>query len=402
MQWVYIIGLTLLAQQSFASAKSPPDWVTAGPSLGDSATAFDVPIELLANKMYVQLELGGKQRRFVVDTGSPSMLDQALVEELGLAVVGESSGRDAHGTLIKSRIVQADLALGEVQFLRVPMFVADFASTPALKLFVGDGVLGSELLSLGAWQFDWPQARLRFNQDVSSLPHLDSAKSVPLSDFGYPHAPYFDVVFAKKAKSKALFDTGSPSYFAISDPDMKGSRAAGGLTSTWTGYGSAGASLGGSAPNTTLAKVGLKSLAISDLVLGATVAEVRGLSPSLLGAQLLEHFVITLHHPSKTAFFDAIESGAPALPVKPSGFGFGVAYKEVVYISAIWAGSPAAEAGLKVGDVITSVNGAAMSLDQANIRRLTTALAKEKLELVVNGKTVSIAKREFDAGAEHD
>ncbi len=402
MNYVWLIGLMTLWLVSGAAAKSPPDWVTNGARLADGTTTFDLPLELLANKMYVQLELGSKQRRFVVDTGSPSMLDKALAEELGLPMVGESNGRDAHGQIIKSRVVQADLTLGDVGFEHVPMFVADFSSSPALKLFVGDGVLGSELLSLGAWQFDWSQARLRFATDVRRLPNIESAEAVPLSDFGYPHAPYFDVVFAKKARSKAMFDTGSPSYFAISEPDMQGSRAAGGLTGAWLGFGSAGASLGGAAPNTELAKVGLKSLKVSDLVLGPVVSEVRGLSPSLLGARLLDHFIITLDHQSQTAFFVPIDPSLRALPAVPSGFGFSVSYQDTIQISAIWDGSPAKAAGLQVGDVIHSVNGVAVSLNDADIRRLIVALTEEHIELGIDGKTISLEKREFNGGAEHD
>ena len=147
-------ALGLLALVSVAVAQKPPKWVTEGPLLQAGSTSFEVPLEVRATKLYVTVEMGGEPRRFVVDTGSPSMIDGALAKELGLEVVGTSQGKDAHGVVIESQIVQGTIGLGEVTFQKVPMFVADFSGQEATRFWIGDGVLGSELLPLGAWQID--------------------------------------------------------------------------------------------------------------------------------------------------------------------------------------------------------------------------------------------------------
>src|SRR5690606_1999102 len=141
--------------------------------VADSATlAIDVPLEVLAGKLFVEVDLGGKPRRFVFDTGSPSMLSSLPAEELGMQSIDHRQGRDAHGAVIDTAIMQADIGLGDTLFRKVPVFVADFPPSAAC-LF--DGVLGSELLPLCAWQIDLPEARLRCHADRQQLDHLSNA-----------------------------------------------------------------------------------------------------------------------------------------------------------------------------------------------------------------------------------
>ena len=110
-----------------------PRWMTEGPTLEQGPASFEVPLETLGRKLYVTVTLGGKPRRFVLDTGSPSMIDEALTDELGLNVVGTNRGRDAHGVVIESRIVQADLEIGGVSFRKVPLYSAPFSRSVARR-----------------------------------------------------------------------------------------------------------------------------------------------------------------------------------------------------------------------------------------------------------------------------
>jgi len=224
-----IFGLIVLSAGTVLAQKAPPKWMTEGPKLVGPTKTIDVPLTVRGTKLYVTVDLGGKPRRFVVDTGSPSMISSALVKELGLETIGRSQGMDAHGVIIESEIVQSRLKLGGVEFSNVPMFAADFQASAALNYFIGDGVLGSELLKLGAWQIDLKNLRLRYSQDVTQLPNIKGATKVRLYDFGYPHAPIMDVRFAPHARSKAMFDTGSPTCFAISPADFNGAMKAGGV-----------------------------------------------------------------------------------------------------------------------------------------------------------------------------
>ncbi|MDQ8205118.1 aspartyl protease family protein [Pelagicoccus sp. SDUM812003] len=384
-----LISLMALAYPVKAKETMMPEWMTEGPVLSDGAASIEAPLEVVASKLYVEVEVGGKPRRFVVDTGSPSMIDAALVRELGLEVVGSSQGRDAHGALITSDIVQTTVSLGGVAFHKVPMFVADFSASEATRTFIGDGVLGSELLPLGAWQFDLKSARLRFDTDATNLPRTARAVRTRLYGFGYPHAPILDVRFAKKARSKAMFDTGSPTFFALSPADLAGASEAGGIGKRQSGYGSPGGSLGGQAPDSEQLQVELKSLSIGKIELGRVASATRESSPSLIGARILERFVVTFDSQSETAYFDRYSEDSYDRP----SFGFTLAFFDGISVAVVWDDSPAQAAGLRPGMPLTSINGEATELTSEGILRALAAMEGQEISLSWEGGSAKLTSK---------
>lgn len=86
--------------------------MSEGPYLESSPVSFEIQIEVFATKLYVEIKLGGKPTRFVFDTGPPSMIDTALVDELGLKTIDTNKGIDAHGTVVETEIVQVNIPIG--------------------------------------------------------------------------------------------------------------------------------------------------------------------------------------------------------------------------------------------------------------------------------------------------
>ena len=385
---LYLLVFIVLTQVALADQKSPA-WMTEGPYLEQSPASFEVPINVVATKMYVELELGDKPRRFVVDTGSPSMIDAALAEELGLKTLSVNKGVDAHGVVVETNVVQVRMHLGGVAFENVPMLAAKFSASEAAKTFIGDGVLGSDFLPLGAWQFDLKNSVLRFHTELKKLPNIKGAKKLKLYQFGYPFMPIFDVTYAKNARSKAMFDTGSPTYFSISPPDLAGAKKASGISETLSGYGSPSGSLGGQAPEMELIKARLKDLAIDGLRLGPVVAEGRTLSPSLIGAKILNNYIVTLDSRSERAFFKKVSDKSLMSP----SFGFSLAFENNVSIGAVWDNSPAKKARLKTGTVLTAINGMNVEYTREGLIRAITAMESPTIELAWQGGSVKLDKK---------
>jgi len=385
---IFFLGFTLLAVSALAE-EAPPIWMKEGPNLTNRLASFEIPIKVVATKLYVEVEVGGKPRRFVVDTGSPSMIDTKLSKELGLKVVGNNRGIDAHGVVIESEIVQASFRIGDVDFQKVPMITADFSAFEITKSFIGDGVLGSELFPLGVWQFDLQNAVLRFNTDLKKLSHVSNAMKLKLYQYGYPYMPIFDVKFAKRAHSKAMFDTGSPTFFAISSADLAGTRKADGIGRTISGYGSPGGSLGGQAPDAEQLQVELKTLSIRNLKLGRVSAVRRELSPSLIGARLLEHFVVTLDSRSGDAYFKKYFNGPFARP----SFGFTLGFNNSISIAVVWKKSPAEATGLRPGMELTSINGVEIEFTSEGIRRAIAAMAGQEIDLAWKDGSAKLTRK---------
>jgi hypothetical protein len=67
---------------------------------------------MFANQVHVDVEVNGTPRRFLFDTGSPSMMSAAIAADLGLEAVDRRQSRDSHGAIVETEIVQADLTVG--------------------------------------------------------------------------------------------------------------------------------------------------------------------------------------------------------------------------------------------------------------------------------------------------
>ncbi len=382
-------GILALAVAGAAAHAQAPAWVSEGPAVDVEPVSVDLPIETLASKLYVRVGVGGKERRFVVDTGSPSMISAGLAEELGLEIIDTIRGTDAHGVTIENGVAQLDIDLAGTRVRRVPVVVADFSRAPAAACLVGDGVLGSEMLPLCAWQYDLAEGVLRCRSNVDALEHTDHAARQPLYDFGYPHIPYLDIRLARDAVSKAMFDTGSPHVVAISPPDLGGAQRGGAVTGVTHGRGSPGTSLGGPAPVQDLRRADLESFSVGETTLGPVQAVVREAPPTLIGAPLLEHFVVTLDARNHAAYLDRLGDG----PVTRPGFGFALAFDGGITVSQVWSGTAAFDAGLRPGTVVTAINRQLTEPTCDGIRRALDAMSAEEVRLAWDGGESTFTRR---------
>ena len=377
----------LLLTLSAAAGAQPQFWQSEGPQVTEEEFFVELPIEYFASKIYVSVQISGEKRRFVFDTGSPSMIDASLASELGLLPVGVSKGIDAHGVVIESNVVQADFALGGVQFQKVPMFVADLSSETA-QCLLGAGVLGSELLPLCAWQIDLPDSKLRCASNRERLDHVRGSSRQKLYGYGYLHTPFVDVQLAKGATSKAMFDTGSAPLFVISPPDLEGAEKARGIQKRYFGKGSSGTSLGGKAPDRRQQRVDLRQLAIGNLRLGRVNAMERKLAPSLIGASILDQFIVTVDSVAGAFYFDRYSRSSTQ-----SSFGFALSFEGGTHVSLVWEDSPAAQAGMSAGQRILSLNGSPTGPSCDSIRGTFQHMQGDTVDVEWIGGTAKLSRR---------
>lgn len=216
------------------------------------------------------------------------------------------------------------------------------------------------------------------------LEHVDADDRETLHSFGYPHTPFLDIQFAADARSKAMFDTGSQEIFTLSPPDFEGARRNEAINGTTKGEGSSGGSIGGAAPAGKQLRAHLASLSIGARELGRITAPLRASPPSLIGASVLDHFVVTLDTRNSTAWFDRYNAAAPA----QASYGFGLGFADDVHVSLVWDDSPAAKAGLEVGDRIKAINGQATDNSCPAIRHALSAMKESStIALEIEGES---------------
>lgn len=321
-----------------------------------SDTVTAVPLDIRHAKLYLTASVNGESREFIFDTGSPTVLSQSLADALGLEPVGQNTGRDANGTPITMDVAVIDrLEMGGVTFTHVPVLIHDFSALPTGACLIDGGVIGSEILPGSAWRIDPEAGRLEIADSADALAPAETTLEAPLYDFGYPHAPVVDYALGE-ISDKALFDTGSEEEVVLFDrvADAPPARARRVRGSVVTGAGSEGESAGGRGAVRELARFTLEDFRIGTATPGPLRATTRAAPPSLVGAGLLERFVVTLDYPGAAFRLSHREETAPPR-VEP---GFSLAFTgEGVEVVQLFEGSPAADAGLRLGDRVTAIDG---------------------------------------------
>jgi len=351
-------------------------------------TVTSVPIVMRSGKIYLNATIDDFSGEFVFDTGSPTILDQTVVEELGFKIIGENTGRDANGKEVTMKIAMADsIMLGGTVFYDVPVMVHDFASMPLGKCYLSDGVLGSELLPGSAWRLDLSNASLKIASSINELPALEGTKSTPLHLFNYPFAPIIDYS-VERYSDKALFDTGNASEVALFEDIERDKwvRKEIDQNTTQQGRGRLGTSAGGIGDIVPLKNFQIKSLNIGNYAIGRTQVKARPVPPTLIGAGILKSHTVTLDY--LNAEFLISPSTSPLVQKPRSGFALSI-NGDKVEVTQIFDSSDAQKAGLLLGDEVVEINGSSLSLSTDTERCETSRWLSDKFD-ASSVKTIKI------------
>ena len=350
--------LTMACPAPVLAQETGPQAVFSAPvGIERSGTVTAVPLGIRHAKLYLIASANGERREFIFDTGSPTVLSQSLADALGLEPVGQNTGRDANGRPITMDVAVIDrLEMGGVTFTHVPVLIHDFSALPIGACLIDGGVIGSEILPGSAWRIDTEAGRLEIADSADALVPAETILEAPLYDFGYPHAPVVDYALGE-ISDKALFDTGSEEEVVLFDrvADAPPARARRVRGSVVTGTGSEGESAGGRGVARELARFTLEDFRIGTAATpGPLRVTTRAVPPSLVGAGLLDRFVVTLDYPGAAFRLSPRDETAPPRP-EP---GFALAFTgEGVEVVQLFEGSPAADAGLRLGDRVTAIDG---------------------------------------------
>ena len=156
-----------------------------------------------------------------------------------------------------------------------------------------------------------------------------------------------------------------------------------------SGYGSPGRSLGGQAPNSDQLQAELKSLALGDLALGRVGAQLRESSPSLIGASLLEQYIVTFDSKGESFYLHRYAES----PLAQSSFGFTLSFDEQISVALVWNKSAAAKAGLSPGLVLKSINNVPTEPTQEVMQQAIEALQGQEIFLEWEGGSALLSHK---------
>jgi PDZ domain/Aspartyl protease len=373
------------------AAYSRPTTPPTGATIDGDAASVTLPFRLLNNHIYVSAKVNGKgPYTFIVDTGGHALLSPRLVGELGLKTVGAAAMSGAGDKHTQSGFTHVDeIALGAVRMHDQLGFVAPIYDD-AIEGIPVDGMVGFELFRRFAVRIDYGHDTLTLTNPARFDP---TGAGLVIPFVFYDHLP---MVSGRIDELPARFDidTGSRSELDITGPFVKAhnlrSRFSKGVSAV-TGWGMGGPS---HSYVVRLPSITLGSAApVANPVAG--LSEDKGGSISdpnyegNIGSGFLKRFVVTFDYahqkmylkPAKPAPVDAgcFDRSGMWINAGPEGF----------VVTEVSAGGPAARAGIRVGDVITGLNGApvraAALSDARSLLRSKPAGTKVELSLKREG-----------------
>ena len=353
------------------TAYSRPTASPTGASIDGGAATVTLPFRLLNNHIYVEVNVNGKgPYTFIVDTGGHCLISPQLVAELGLKTVGAAAMSGAGVKTTASGFTHVDeIALGGVRMRDQLGFAAPIYD-PAVEGIRVDGMIGFEMFRRFAVQIDYGRDLLIIT-DPARFDPTGAGTALPF--VFYDHLP---MVRGSLAELPARFDidTGSRSEIDITGPFVTAhelrTRFSKGVSAV-TGWGMGGPS------RSYVAR--LPSLKLGDVQVSGPVAglsEDKGGSISdpnyegNIGGGLLKRFVVTFDYAHQMMYLRPI---APP-PVDAGRFdrsGMWINSGPNGYVvTDVATNGPADQAGIKVGDVITRLDGAAPRFDGLSDARI--------------------------------
>lgn len=354
-----------VAESDFAIPESPrADFAFSG-----GRREVVLPFRFINNHIYADVKLNGRTFSMLMDTGAANVMTPSVARALGLKSVGDTRVWGAGETSERAAFTRVStIALGNVRLRNQLFAVVPLEHLGDVEGVPFHGMIGYELFKRFIVKIDYEARKLTLTHPAGWTP-VDAGRAVPFVFNGTVPEVEGDI-------------DGVPAAFDIDT----GSRASVGLNSPYvqrhalrarfvpnveavTGWGIGGPTRASVAR---VKRLRLGSVNVNDVVVDmsrhAQGVMAHGAPAGSVGSGLLRRFTVTFDYAGQRLFLrphsgtvvrDAFDRSGLWLNRGAGG----------LRVDAVIERSPAAEAGIKVDDVVVSVDGrAAAGLSLGDVR----------------------------------
>ncbi|PSN17013.1 hypothetical protein C7271_19940 [filamentous cyanobacterium CCP5] len=288
---------------------------------------------------------------FLLDSGAwASIVDRRLASTLPLLPEVELNPQTAY-SLIRT------IHLGEARFSQMGAIVAPFsAADQPLSCLSPNGVMGASFLHHGTWQINYRDRTLTLASNLNQLSHWQTARSLPFTL--HHQTPVIPIELGNGVEIQAVVDTGWNGSVYLTHADA---RRSGNLSLAVKQVMATQVETLRGMEIQQLAMAQAPDLHVGGLPLGPMNIWVEqqpsAQSYSLLGSDVLEHFIVTLDWTGQRLFLKPISSLPSHSPITEN-YGFqALPRQQQLMITGLLTPSPIAQAGGRLGDQILAING---------------------------------------------
>jgi hypothetical protein len=348
------LAMLIAVAESSASGASAVGCPVSG------APAATIPFTVIGDHIYTNGTVNGTgPYRFIVDTGGVNLIDTGLVKPLSLKITGSEMGHGVGAEAVESgKTTIHQLKIGDATFTDQKFYTFDFH-----ELYRGGGVEIAGMV--GASLFRQYVMCVDFSRQVIEL--IDSAR-FDLRDAGTPLRMSMKdseiTISGRFDGAPGIFeiDTGSSATLTLNSPFVARHKLLGKFSKQVETLSSG---VGGSTQAFTVRgrSLVLGSTQIDNPITKLSVSSKGQLArrdlDGTIGIGALKRYIVTFDFPGKRLFLkpyqpapadlDTYDRSGLGIEIEPAGF----------RVVSVGKGTPAAEAGLHLGDVIVAVDGQA-------------------------------------------
>ena len=354
------------------------------------SSTLSIPVEIQQGRIHLPVSVNGNAPgSFVLDTGAAgSAIDETYARQIGIVPTGKSRALGAGGAVDVPLATDVPLRFGTIDHTvpRLPMIpLAPVSARAGHRM---DGVLGHDVLRSLVVEVDYERKTAAFHDPAAYTPPAGAVR-LPIRFHG--RLPTVDARVTlpdgRTLTANMLIDTGAGGGFRFSGPFVQKQKIElANAIDTTLGFGVGGAS------NDRVGRVTRAEVAgftfenpLAVLTLGNKGALAEEKLDGLIGAEILRRFTLVIDYPHQqfllvpnsrlSAPFDFDASGA-ILGAREAG-------SPTLVIHTILPNSPAAEAGVRVGDELRAIDGRAVTAAEIDDVRKTLKQVGKRMELTL-------------------
>ncbi len=164
--FIYFITLILINSCSVSKAKK---YLKEGKTEQENYKVT-FPFELEKGWIIVPVEIKNKTYRFLLDTGSPTLVSPELAESLNMTVIDSVNASDVYNTAQQNKYTRLEsIKVGTIDFVGTTALINDFNATPIWSSLNIDGFIGANLMQHAVWDIDFIQKQITITDNESTL-----------------------------------------------------------------------------------------------------------------------------------------------------------------------------------------------------------------------------------------
>jgi hypothetical protein len=123
----------------------------------------EIPFEFSNYLIILEAQVGGKNRRFLFDSGAPNVISKELQQEMQFKVKKKHGVRDGIGERNVLDFVKIEeIRFGEIAINNTIAAVTDLNQSREISCLNIDGIIGANLMAKGNWIVDYQNKKLHF------------------------------------------------------------------------------------------------------------------------------------------------------------------------------------------------------------------------------------------------